>query len=832
LKQRHWLDLAEYTSIVGLGVGSLTSFFSTASAQFLYTSAPLSFLVLLNLANRKRMEQLSEQKNAIALAEVNHQLTQNITQLHRHMQALPTVETVSSLRRSLLTKNREVLEKLTSDLKELQQEMSSRLEPIEQQNLRSLRPEIRQLREQHAHLYDSVAQVSYRLQRVLNSSKMDNLEGAIAQVRQEIDQLQSQLQDLTLQTKPLQDQIQQVNRQFQKLPPPTDMGSLKQEMGELIRVIAELVPKRDMVMLVNEVRELHQQQQGLKQTIRAIESAAIGFKRQLSGLPPALTTPLYDSQHDSQLVSSSMAQLRSQLEHIPESIPESGATVVSASFYPEVQTMVTEYLAQLRSQLTEVQQITQTLAQHQRQLRAYVNQLPQTLDVVALQQQLQSLTHSVASIQSTQAFEAKIQKVLHRFHDVNQQLQLTAPQYELIFDLHDQAAGAASGSRAMLEAALERTQQRLILIYPWSGHYELDTALMQKVELFLKSNKQLEVGWCHQVDPRVERFLDPIDRGWADPQASQKILQDTLNQFLGLKRAYPDRLHFKILGTGETFLVSDQNFAVMGILDTLTSNTVLAEMHLKLRTTDANMVEQLIRRFEYPTLDLNDVSAHWNRAVTRYDLGDKAGAIADYTHVLALQPEDANPYSYRGLARYDLGDKAGAIADFDQSITLNPQQVAAYCNRGFIQAESGDLWGAITNYSLAIANQRDAAIAYFYRGMAYRKLEDFCSAEIDFSEAIRLAPNSAVAYYYRGITYQKLRNSGEAIADLEVATRLFVERGNKANAQKASKALKQSSSEAATSFSQAETGQLVSNTLRGCLKSIKYSGNAPKIGGL
>jgi hypothetical protein len=94
LKKRHWLDLAEYASLLGLGVGSVASFLST---QFLYTSAPLSLLVLLNLANRRRLEQVNEQNTTIALAAVDQRFTRQVELLNQQVQALPTVEQVGSL---------------------------------------------------------------------------------------------------------------------------------------------------------------------------------------------------------------------------------------------------------------------------------------------------------------------------------------------------------------------------------------------------------------------------------------------------------------------------------------------------------------------------------------------------------------------------------------------------------------------------------------------------------------------------------------------------------------------------------------------------------------
>jgi hypothetical protein len=51
--------------------------------------------------------------------------------------------------------------------------------------------------------------------------------------------------------------------------------------------------------------------------------------------------------------------------------------------------------------------------------------------------------------------------------------------------------------------------------------------------------------------------------------------------------------------------------------------------------------------------------------LTRYHSGDYAGAVADLTEVLRLDPKDARAYRARGDAHARLGKRAEAAADHE-----------------------------------------------------------------------------------------------------------------------------------------------------------------------
>ncbi|MFM6201893.1 MAG: tetratricopeptide repeat protein, partial [Dolichospermum sp.] len=55
---------------------------------------------------------------------------------------------------------------------------------------------------------------------------------------------------------------------------------------------------------------------------------------------------------------------------------------------------------------------------------------------------------------------------------------------------------------------------------------------------------------------------------------------------------------------------------------------------------------------------------------SRYALGDKHGAIADYNIALEINPDKADAYYNRGEIGYELGDKFNAIEDFKKAAEI------------------------------------------------------------------------------------------------------------------------------------------------------------------
>ncbi|MDB9446377.1 tetratricopeptide repeat protein [Anabaena sp. CS-542/02] len=129
---------------------------------------------------------------------------------------------------------------------------------------------------------------------------------------------------------------------------------------------------------------------------------------------------------------------------------------------------------------------------------------------------------------------------------------------------------------------------------------------------------------------------------------------------------------------------------------------------------------------------------YFNRGFDRSDLGDKQGAIDDYTQAIHIDPNFALAYFNRGVDRSNLGDKQGAIDDYTQAIHIDPNYANAYNNRGNARSNLGDKQGAIDDYTQAIQIDPNYANAYFNRGLARSKLGDNQGAIDDFETAANI----------------------------------------------------------------------------------------------
>lgn len=727
-RKRHWLDWTEYILLLLTGIGITLA---VVSYNVVFAIAPLFLLAGCNIANRQRLQQRTLAQASSSLAATEATVTQRLVQVETQVQDSPSSEAFHQFQQAIIHRNQHILSDAMHRVEDLQQQVQRCLWEIDHLDFSHIHNETHHLQDRYSQLEWRIKQIHSRLHQIPAPSRLEHLESVLTQLQMETVQIRVGLESVSYETRntihPLQDQITTLELQLKRLMRTTDLTMVQQEVAEIIKSLTDLVPKKDFLGLTHQFENLQLQQHDLQEAI-----AMLNEKLRLVDV-----VGVQSVQFDS--LQAEIAQLQTQLDGLMQQ-------------------------AQSGSQQAIVQTVMQQIFHH----------VPTALDMAALQQQVQVLSSRIDDTES-ELLNTKQQFAQTHHH-------------QLLFDFSTVTNEAAadpstrSTSNQTLPSLLVQAQKQVLLVWPWSDQEALDDGLISQLEQLLERQVQVEIGWCHRGDRREGRWLAPIQQQWQTYPRHRRHLQAVLNQLLPLKQRYADRFRFKVLGTDENFLVCDRTLAVLGLHSILTQTAVIPTVGMKLQTTDPTVVQRLIQRFYHSQIDDGDAAAFFNRGVTRYDLGDQAGAIADFTQVIRLYPQDAVAYNNRGLAHYDLGNLAQALADLSQAIQCQPYQIVPYCNQGKIQMEQGNWAAALTTFDAAIEINPNSPIAWFYRGRIYQRQGHFSSAIADLSRAIDQAPDQAFLYCYRSAIYQQVGRIGDAIADLEQAVACFTAQQDEVNA--------------------------------------------------
>ncbi len=114
-------------------------------------------------------------------------------------------------------------------------------------------------------------------------------------------------------------------------------------------------------------------------------------------------------------------------------------------------------------------------------------------------------------------------------------------------------------------------------------------------------------------------------------------------------------------------------------------------------------------------LDPGNVDGYVQRGQCKGRLAppDNAGALADFTTALKLNPNDARVCNSRATTYMAMGDLARAMADCNRAIEIAPSYATPYQNRSLVREATGDLAGAWQDLqrALELAPTDDRALA-------------------------------------------------------------------------------------------------------------------------
>ena len=102
---------------------------------------------------------------------------------------------------------------------------------------------------------------------------------------------------------------------------------------------------------------------------------------------------------------------------------------------------------------------------------------------------------------------------------------------------------------------------------------------------------------------------------------------------------------------------------------------------------------------------------------------------------IALKAQYADMYIMKGNAKDEIGDLAGAIADYTAAIEDDSTYAMAYFNRGWVKRKLNDYEGAIEDYTSALKFKPGYQIAFHNRGICYMLMGKKDEACTDWEKA-------------------------------------------------------------------------------------------------
>jgi tetratricopeptide (TPR) repeat protein len=771
MKKSNWLDLTEYCLLAGSGVGAVAAI---VSQQLAFTATPVSLLLIVNLINRRRFDDAIETRSQESITFVEHRLSKQIETIDRRVQGLPTFWDLASLRKTVLQKNR-----LATS--QVHQELSHRLAELEKQESPLLmQTQITHLREQQAKMQAALQTAEKNLHRIVSHDRMRDTEDQLQEMQLQLHKVEDAITKFSRTLNPnalktIQGHIDHLNRRFTALPNPVDTERLQQEMKEVLKSIKDMASRRELERAFEEIVQVRTQQERLDVNVRPIYLMTKLMRRQVLSLEGEMRkNNLMYTNNLGTADAGEIGQLKAAIDSMEQRLQHAPAEVDLVQLRGELFSMLESQSEKLTQDIQGVQQSHHNLTQQQQMMEGWIKRLPEFLDFSSLRNQMKYLGDRLDGHE-------------HRLDQADAQLGTLQSvgknaKYELLFDLPNTAG--ANHNRTLLEAALETATESVTMVLPHPDRSIFDKEWLKQVRAFLDRGGKLDLGWGYLSNleqPVAPRYIQARS---SVLQADKGFLKKILTQLNELRRCYPDQFRFKVLGTDDSFLVCDRDYAILGSQVNLQSQA-FPRLAVGLRTNNTEVIERLVERFEQPVLNDEDDLAYFKRALTRSDLDEPEGAIADYTRVIQINPKHDVAYNNRGLMRYEMGNREGAIADFNRAILVNSGNSIAYCNRGVVRSEMGNLMGAVEDFSDAVQVSPSCAPAFFQRGLARTQMGNKMGAVEDFSEVIRLDDQDASAFYYRGLARTKLGDRIGAIRDLKESAKLFLLQENSAGHQQA-----------------------------------------------
>jgi tetratricopeptide (TPR) repeat protein len=158
------------------------------------------------------------------------------------------------------------------------------------------------------------------------------------------------------------------------------------------------------------------------------------------------------------------------------------------------------------------------------------------------------------------------------------------------------------------------------------------------------------------------------------------------------------------------------------------------------------------------------IMAWLNLGDTYLKQGRLEEAVATFTHVTRIKPDEADAFNDLGGALLQLDRPGEALAALEQAAALAPRRAEVANNLGSAQQQMGRAAEALASFRRALALDPEYAEAHNNLGAELAEAGQTREALAHFETALRLAPRSIAALNNLGNTLRTLGRLEEAIA--------------------------------------------------------------------
>lgn len=166
-----------------------------------------------------------------------------------------------------------------------------------------------------------------------------------------------------------------------------------------------------------------------------------------------------------------------------------------------------------------------------------------------------------------------------------------------------------------------------------------------------------------------------------------------------------------------------------------------------------------------------------------YAFGEYKAAVAGFSQVLGVNPNDHEALVYRAISNKKLQQNETVLADFEKAIAANPDYAFAYEARAdyYTYTLADKFAEAVKDYTKAInivtAEKTDKNQAFLYnnRGFAAYQLKNFDDALTDINKSLKLFADNAYAYKNRALVHLSKNDKTAMCSDLAKAKSLKYE---------------------------------------------------------